>query len=104
MSIIYYTNITFSLYVVHVDPISENDGYDLAEMSRRSSGHDYDRVDYETNSNLQNNKNHRQNPAIQNPYYESVGDDNVSKELVVDASPEEKERENVKVTENPYYE
>ena len=104
MNIIYYKNITFSLDAVHVDPNSENDGYDLAEMPRIRTGHGYDGVDFEKNSNLKKTKDYSGNPAIQNPYYEGLDDGNVNKELMVDTSPEEGDRENIKVIENAYYE
>ena len=87
-------------------PKNKEDGYDCAEISRRSSSNDYDCVDYGDHSNLQANQDHHNSATIQNPYYEGADVESAimkTRYSNEDLSPESGDRENVKVVENPYY-
>ena len=73
-------------------------------MSRRSSGNDYDGLEYDYASNVQPNQRLNENIIVQNPYYEGGVDANGINENVEDLPHKAGDMENVKVVENPYYE
>ena len=74
---------------------------ECAETSRRSSGHDYDGLEYEFASNVQPNQRHDENLIVQNPYYEGGVEYNGTNENIEDLPHKPGDTENVKVVENP---
>ena len=91
----------FSFVTFIIGSGNKDDGHECAETSRRSSGHDYDGLEYEFTSNVQPNQRHDENLIVQNPYYEGGVDYNGTNENIEDKPGD---TENVKVVENPYYE
>ena len=94
----------FSFVCRFIGSNNKDHGYELAETSRRSSGHDYDGLEYEYTSNVQPNQRLDENVIVQNPYYESGVDSNGINGNVENLPHEPGDTENVTVVENPYYE
>ena len=65
---------------------------------------DYDGLEYDNSSNFHPKQERTDYTICQNPYYEGIIDTNTSVDIVQDLTGNIKEIENVKTTQNPYYE